>query len=241
MSLTLVDDLGAGGVLDDTYVSIIPVSEYMAAQAIPHAGTLLLPQTMEYANGGCSTCRLTAHWATARQTTARQSRRRLMRRHRRIAVSSTCQRETIALRVRWTLTLICRFCCAALGSKRLYLAGRWNGAVRDSCGARRSTAPWFRLLLPRLAIENIGFFNGNVAGVTAIEIDGTLALPSSNTVIRDRSFRDFSICVHIGVTTPYSIDPVTIEHCQFMGNYETGVKIQHSQRLSRFISTIAHI
>ena len=52
VSLTLVDDLGTGGVLDDTYVSMIPVSEYMAAQAIPHAGTLLLPQTMEYANGG---------------------------------------------------------------------------------------------------------------------------------------------------------------------------------------------
>ena len=52
VSLTLGTNIGTGGVLDDSYISMISTSEYLAAQAIPHAGTLLLPQTMEYANGG---------------------------------------------------------------------------------------------------------------------------------------------------------------------------------------------
>lgn len=55
VSLTMVSNVGAapaGGVLDDTYISMISLSEYLAAQAIPHAGTLLLPDTMEYANAG---------------------------------------------------------------------------------------------------------------------------------------------------------------------------------------------
>lgn len=54
VSLTMVTNVGAspaGGVLDDTYISMISLSEYLAAQAIPHAGTLLLPNTMAYANG----------------------------------------------------------------------------------------------------------------------------------------------------------------------------------------------
>lgn len=51
VSLTLGTNIGTGGVLDDSYISMISISEYQAAQAIPHAGTLMLPQTMEYANG----------------------------------------------------------------------------------------------------------------------------------------------------------------------------------------------
>ena len=53
VSLTLGTNIGAtpaGGVLDDTYISMISISEYLAAQAIPHAGTLMLPQTVEYVN-----------------------------------------------------------------------------------------------------------------------------------------------------------------------------------------------
>jgi hypothetical protein len=50
VSLTLTTNIGTGGVLDDTPISMISISEYLAAQAIPHAGTLMLPQTMEYSN-----------------------------------------------------------------------------------------------------------------------------------------------------------------------------------------------
>lgn len=52
VSLTLGTNIGTGGVLDDSYISMISISEYQAAQAIPHAGTLMLPDTMEYVNGG---------------------------------------------------------------------------------------------------------------------------------------------------------------------------------------------
>lgn len=52
VSLTLATNIGTGGVLDDTPISMISISEYLAAQAIPHAGTLLLPDTMAYANAG---------------------------------------------------------------------------------------------------------------------------------------------------------------------------------------------
>jgi hypothetical protein len=50
VSLTLTTNIGTGGVKDDTYVAMISVSEYLAAQSVPHDGTLTLPQAVEYAN-----------------------------------------------------------------------------------------------------------------------------------------------------------------------------------------------
>lgn len=52
VSLTMTTNIGTGGVLDDSYISMISISEYLSAQAIPHVGTLMLPQTIEYMNAG---------------------------------------------------------------------------------------------------------------------------------------------------------------------------------------------
>jgi hypothetical protein len=50
--LTMDTNVGTGGIANDTYISMISPSEYMAANAINHSGTLTLPEAMEYATGG---------------------------------------------------------------------------------------------------------------------------------------------------------------------------------------------
>lgn len=73
VSLTMTNNIGAspaGGVLDDTPISMISVSEYIAAQAIPHAGTLMLPQAIEYANGNVFNVRAYGAKADAGDDTA---------------------------------------------------------------------------------------------------------------------------------------------------------------------------
>lgn len=51
--LTLKNNIGTGGIADNTYISMISPAEYQAANAIHHGSTdLTLPQAMEYAAGG---------------------------------------------------------------------------------------------------------------------------------------------------------------------------------------------
>jgi hypothetical protein len=49
--ITLETNIGTGGIADNTYVSMISPSEYLAAQAINHAGSLTLVDTIEHAAG----------------------------------------------------------------------------------------------------------------------------------------------------------------------------------------------
>lgn len=51
--LTLGTNIGTGGIADNSYIGMISVSEYQAANVINHGSTALtLPQTIEYAAGG---------------------------------------------------------------------------------------------------------------------------------------------------------------------------------------------
>lgn len=50
--LTLITNIGTGGIGDNAYVSMISPSEYQAANAINHAGELTLVQALAYAAGG---------------------------------------------------------------------------------------------------------------------------------------------------------------------------------------------
>lgn len=51
--LTLDTNIGTGGIADNSYIGMISVSEYQAANAIPHGtNALTLPLAIQYANGG---------------------------------------------------------------------------------------------------------------------------------------------------------------------------------------------
>lgn len=50
--LTMTTNIGTGGIADNSYIGMISVSEYQAANAIPHDDPLTLPQAIAYANAG---------------------------------------------------------------------------------------------------------------------------------------------------------------------------------------------
>lgn len=50
--LVMTTNIGTGGIADDSYIGLISVSEYLSAQAIPHAGELTLDKTITYTNAG---------------------------------------------------------------------------------------------------------------------------------------------------------------------------------------------
>ncbi|MBK8113267.1 MAG: hypothetical protein IPK44_01460 [Candidatus Accumulibacter sp.] len=50
--LTMTTNIGTGGIADNSYIGMISVSEYQAANVIPHANALTLPQAIEYTNRG---------------------------------------------------------------------------------------------------------------------------------------------------------------------------------------------
>lgn len=50
--LLLTNNIGTGGIGDNVFVGLISPEQYASANAIPHAGTLVMPDTIEYANAG---------------------------------------------------------------------------------------------------------------------------------------------------------------------------------------------
>lgn len=50
--LLLTTNIGTGGIGDNVFIGLISPEQYASANAIPHAGTLVMPETIEYANAG---------------------------------------------------------------------------------------------------------------------------------------------------------------------------------------------
>lgn len=50
--LLLTNNIGTGGIGDNVFVGLISPEQYASANAIPHAGTLVMPDTIAYANAG---------------------------------------------------------------------------------------------------------------------------------------------------------------------------------------------
>jgi hypothetical protein len=51
MQITLTTNIGTGGIADGSIITLISLTEYEAAQAIPHAGTLTLDKVLDYSVG----------------------------------------------------------------------------------------------------------------------------------------------------------------------------------------------